>query len=237
MNAVTRLVTNDIVKRTPLPVCYEEACRALAEVTTIIGAIKFANLSDALAVWAKIHRDERAEREARALKIESFRAMGKIAEQIRPTKIGNRGGPGGIKSGKFRGGAHSLLKENGLSSTNARAALHAGRIPDVEFNNLISRKKPPSLTEITMTGKGRSKHYTKSGSEVYRNLTALPGGNMNQVRSTLRRMNLESCSLPFELSELKRLLEISTECTEILDCFDRRMAHALNAATKSSKRD
>lgn len=227
MNAVAKsmLVSNALVKRTPLPVVYEEACRQLAEVATVMDAKYFADKAEALAVWAKIYRSDQAALEAKRLKLHAFRKMGLIAEQLRPTSASTR-----CKTG---GGA-SLLKENGLNSGHAAQAIRLSRIPENKFNSAINQNRPPPIVALSRTGVGRGAIRGRSmSSECYLKLNPILGGVGLTHCANFVRKNQNPDVSGFTESEVEKALVATRECLDWFDEFDRKLQHRKSQLSKA----
>lgn len=138
--------------REPLvPVEYETAVKALAACVTLDEAKYWDNKADALAAWAKIYHDKKVEREAAALKLWAYRRMGELAGELRPQK--NYGGSGG----GLTPGPLSLLKENGLTKSNAMAARRLARVSREHVEALSKLPRPPAPATAAyayLAGKG-----------------------------------------------------------------------------------
>lgn len=132
--------------RTPLvPVEYEEACKALAACVTLDEAKYWDNKADALAAWAKIYHDDKAGRNARALKLWAYRRIGELAAELQP---GRKPGRGGGSSP----GPTSLLMEKGFQRYEANAARRLARAPKAEVERLTSLPRPPAPTYLSESG-------------------------------------------------------------------------------------
>lgn len=232
MNAVLKkpLISNAIIKRTPMPLVYEEACRALKEVTTVMDAKYFADKADALAAWAKIYRSDQAAIEAKRLKLHAFRKMGELAEQLRPSGENDCYVKG--KSGRQPGG-QSLLIENGLKRDQARAAMGISRIPLRKFENLTTGVNPPALFLAARIGAGLGAKSGVLGSDSYRQLfSSMNGGGLNNVMSILRRSVKVMDVAGFHDSEVTKALEIAKEGSDWFDEFERRLQHRKSILSK-----
>lgn len=149
-----------------LPLKYTEAVRALKACTSIDEAKYWTDKADALAAWAKIYRNDDAAKEARRVKLHAYRRMAEIAEEIRPTEIGSKSGRRGGKPG-----ASSLLKEYGLSHTQAITARRVASIPNGRFNRLIGRKDPPTIHQAAELAIGQvAEGYKAKRTAAYREL-------------------------------------------------------------------
>jgi hypothetical protein len=126
-----------------VPAQYDEAVRLLIVCQTLDEARTFDSLADALAAWAKMYSDDRAAHAARVLKLHAYRRVGVLAEKIRPAEHTRRGARG----------PHSLLVESGFKNHQACAAVKVGRMPQNDFDQVASQRRPPSpamLAQITL---------------------------------------------------------------------------------------
>lgn len=131
--------------RKPLvPVEYEAACKALAACRTLDEAKYWNDKSDALAAWAKIYRDDKAGRQARALKLWAYRRMAELARELQPRKR-LRAGYGTTP------GPNALLREFGLSKAAASAASRLADQTEDVMHALANLPRPPSPISA-MTG-------------------------------------------------------------------------------------
>jgi hypothetical protein len=145
-----------------IPVEYEEACKRLVACQTLDEAKYWDNKADALAAWAKIYHNDQAGREARALKLWAYRRMGELAAELRPhrhmgTKPGEqvgKHGRGGSTPGPF-----SLLKEQGLTESQASAARRLARVPLETVKELVELPRPPSPGTVLRDMPGKPDQY------------------------------------------------------------------------------
>lgn len=233
MNAVVKqmLVSNALIKKTPLPVVYEEACRQLANVSTVLDAKYFADKADALAAWAKIYRSDQAALEAKRLKLHAFRKMGLIAEELRPTK----------NTGKAVKGARSLLVENGLNHTAAIAALNMSRVSDKKFLDMVVQPCPPGVTRASRGGIGKGRKPNILFSSEYRKAfgshSGVAGDRGDNVSSLFTFIKNSSVDISdFSISETNRAIEITRICSDWLDELDRKLRHRKSILDKASKK-
>ena len=186
--------------RTPLvPVEYETACKALEACRTLDEAKYWDNKADALAAWAKIHRDQKIERGARALKLHAYRRMGELAAIIRPQKR---------IDGRLQNGPKSLLQEHGLSRSRASAARKLSILPRNEFQRIASQPRPPSPEAVRATRKSAPGEFAF----LYRSLM--------DFRSKTRRFPARQAANAMELST-ETLRPLCKEVIEWLDEFER----------------
>lgn len=115
------------------------ARKELKAAMTIDDARYFSNKADAMQAWANTYRDDGVKRDAAALKLEAYRRMGKLSEELRPS--GHRTGPGG--AGRTNGPL-SLLAEHGITRSHAKIMRTIARVDDNKFEAAIKAKMPPS---------------------------------------------------------------------------------------------
>lgn len=124
-----------------VPVEYEEACRQLEACRTLDEAKYWDNKADALAAWAKIYHDNKADREARALKLWAYRRMGELAQDLQPRHM----------LGPCKGSAPgpvALLESHGLSRSKATAARRLAILTTDEVAAIAATPRPPSPTHV-----------------------------------------------------------------------------------------
>lgn len=153
----------DTIRASSRPiVVYEEAVRAVQACSTILEAQHWNNKSEALAAWAKIYSDDRVMSEARALKLHAYRQIGRLADQMRqcvPIEDRKKGVEGGFK-GRTQG-SQGLLIDHGLNIAKARQAVAIGRLEDRKFDQLVSRKTPPSPSYVYTTEVGPNPAWSR----------------------------------------------------------------------------
>jgi hypothetical protein len=197
--------------RTPLvPVEYEAAVNALQACVNIDEAKYWSDKADALAAWAKIYRSDDAGRKARQLKLHAFRRMGTLAQELRPKKF--IGGTGGMLPGP-----QTLLVENGLTESHAKAARVLAKASQVDFERAVNSKNPPSLStarNILLKGKhGCSDAWT---------VISRGGGSgvtLSSCRSFCRRYKARDLARGLVGDEVDASRKLATEISEWLDEF------------------
>lgn len=209
-----------------MPLVYEEACKALANVSTVLDAKYFADKADALAAWAKIYRSDEADLQSRRLKLHAFRKMGEIAEQIRPTS-------NTAKGGHRAKGALSLLKENGLSHQKAANALSISRVDAKQFDKMIDSKRPPGIISAMRYGLGRGIPARTVSSREYDILFGA-GYTTTGFSHFVRKHNNIDVSRFSEL-ETDKSLSLVRVCADWLDELERRLQHRKSQFSKKSK--
>ena len=120
-----------------VPICYETACKALAECLSLDEAKLWDGKAEALAAWAKIYHDDDAARKARALKLHAYRRMGQLSKELtkdRPRFDANGPVPG----------ARALLINEGLKVNDADACIRLAKAPTRLFEKAVNSPRPPS---------------------------------------------------------------------------------------------
>jgi hypothetical protein len=202
----------EIVKSTrnepSLPVKYHEACRALAECTTIDEAKQWHDKAEALAAWAKIYKNDQAGVEARRLKLHAYRRMGILAEQIQPGKrvtVSNDNGSG------LRGqtpGPVSLLKDHGFTKSQARDIRVSATIGQAEFDSLTSLPRPPSPSLLRMK--------TANGTDAWR-LISMLGYGLGAFRGFTRKFKAADLAVGLNSKEKE---DTARMCVEVMEWLD-----------------
>lgn len=201
--------------RKPLvPIEYERACKDLVLCQTIDEAKYFSDKADALAVWAKIYRDDDAGREARALKLHAYRRMGLLAMELRPGGIFKRGPKGGRK----QPGPPSVLKENGLDSEQTRAAVLLAKIPSAKFKALTASPKPPSLNWVR---REYEKKYSSEGWQILTNQNE--SGVLQKFVQWCGRHSAKEVSATLNADEVRKSRLLLTAATEWLDELEQHL--------------
>jgi hypothetical protein len=232
---VTRDVVAQRLRNAPaIPVVYEEACTALANVVTILDAKHFSDKAEALATWARIFKSEKAAIEAKRLKLQAFRKMGQLADELRPiapTKTNEERGrnyrekikagspPSSCKGGAPLG-AKSVLLKNGLSNSVATAALRMARATEKEFNEALENPRSPERIRL---GVGRGRRTRKVASDSLAAILGIGGGGLNRSLYDLRSVPLDAFDrlTPEECKAVKAKI---VEAQELLDAMDERLS-------------
>lgn len=121
-----------------MPVLYATAIKAIQACSTMDETKYYADKADALAAYAKMYSDETMAKEAARQKLYAYAKMGQLAGELRPTRIGGKGGS--------PGGPISLLMEHGLSSGGAEAARRLSKMPAPMFESVVEAAKAPIST-------------------------------------------------------------------------------------------
>lgn len=193
-----------------LPVLYSEAVGRLVACQTIDEAKYYADKSEALAAWAKIHSDKAASVEAKRLKLHAYRRMGELAKELRPRTYFGKGG----SSSK---GAHSLLQEKGFSRHEAQRMTAITRIPVQKFTKLIESGATPAAASRYAP----SIRSNKSG-ESYRKLM-LEGQGASTFRSFTRKNPAKELAKGMSFDEAEKCREVVVELQEWLDEFEQNL--------------
>lgn len=209
---------SDVIKRPPMPILYEQACKDLSACRTIDEAIYFDNQADALAAWAKIYKHDQAGKESRLLKLHAYRRMGMIAEELRPS--GRLSKDRGKKIGGKRGalhlpGARSLLLENGLTKDQAAAASRLAKLTRSGFEKLSALKRPPSPVAATS-------RLMRGGSASWKHWSG-DINSMQRARYFTRKYEPRQLAAGMTIDEAKMARETATELADWLDEFERHL--------------
>lgn len=191
--------------RTPLvPVQYEQAVKALAECISLDDAKTWADKSDALAAWAKIYRDDKVLRQAKILKLEAFRRMWILAEELYPRR--------NLKTGGTTPGARHALIKSGLNRVQADSARAIAKLSDAEFKKVISADRPPAPSIFRDCGS------TPEWMEARR--------YMSNLRGCARRFSAKTVAMKLKEGEAKLAKQMVVELQEWLDEFEQNLPKA-----------
>lgn len=135
LNSVVGTGNRAVAQRPNIPVCYETACKALAECLSIDEAKLWNDRAEALAAWAKIYHDNDATRKAKALRLHAFRRMGKISEDL---------AKGRESTSPTAPGARFILRNHGLNNNDADSCIRLARARAATFNQAVNAKRPPA---------------------------------------------------------------------------------------------
>jgi hypothetical protein len=123
---------------------YERGCALLEQCMTFDETKYWDSFADAAIAWGKIHKSDRVEQLARALKLRAFRRLGELAAMERPPtpprpRNGEKtGGPTGRP-----GGPLLWLEKRGLDRNAAQSARMLSQMPAKKFEELTQRPRPP----------------------------------------------------------------------------------------------
>lgn len=190
--------------RKPLvPVVYEAAIKALGECLSLDDAKVWDDKADALAAWAKIYQDDKAARQAKALKLHAYQRMGVLAAQLRPT----------VRKGFAKGnavGPRSLLLELGMTKANAQAAVRLGRTAKEIVERLSSRPRIPGPQQAAKLVKGGMKNATEMEAFSMRSFIGRAAAIAEKLSPETEGKNLS----PEGLRKLQRELDILVDWME-----------------------
>lgn len=224
---MTQVITAEQAKkitggRTPLvPVEYESAVKALQACMTIDEAKYWSDKSDALAAWARIHRNDEAGTAARKLKLYAYRRMSLLAEELRPIR-GRKDG-GGLSPGPA-----SALHDAGLTQGQVTAIRRIGAIPEKTFKKIISSSSPPGIYRAGLElGRGlRSFGVAQRSSDAWRILNGSgPGAGLLRqfVAQVCRKLEAKNIARDVNADEANDARRLCTEATEWLDAFEQAL--------------
>lgn len=123
-----------------MPVSYKKAIAALADCRKLDDAKTFTDSAEALAVWARIYKDNEAGRQARQLRLHAHRRMGHLARDLAKRK--------GRSGGGSEPGPVALLRKHGLTRHQADAANHLAKMDGDDFETFVNQDVPPAPTSI-----------------------------------------------------------------------------------------
>lgn len=185
---------------------YEQAIALLRACLHIDDAKRFANFADAKAAWAKIHHDETALRLCKALKLTACRRIGELAVSQKP--------PVPRKSGKesfaynAKAPAYQLLRGEGLTGSEASAAIALQRMSPERFNAILQRPQVPGISSPLVRA-SRNPEWT------------LLRKSLLNAASNLRRAQIRELVRPLSGKEKQSALPLVRELTEQLDELER----------------
>ena len=195
---------------------YEDTVKAIVSCRAIDEAKFFADRAIALEALAKVQKDRRMEREAKAERLWAFRKMGELARVMRP---GRSGGVGGGQSP----GVRSLLLENGLTPPDADAASGLAKMAQSAFDALVALPRPPSPMAAY---RFRSRDAV---SENWKNLCDGPG--LPSFRSWTRKYPARELAMGLSKDEGPRARIIVKEVQDWLDEFEQYLPKDANSET------
>jgi hypothetical protein len=208
--------------RTPLmPFEYEEAMRQLDACISLDTAKYWSTASDALAAWAKMYHSKDADLKARQLKLRAYKEMGRLAEELRPTKHGGVSGQG--RKG-HKPGAHSLLLEEGMSTGKARDILAVSRLPNEKFSEAFKAGRGVHAVASENRGLGIRKQVRSDKFNWLVN--AQSGPRLQTLRMHLRGVKAKEIANCIRTDESKVARALVVEIVEWLDEFERHLPKA-----------
>jgi len=191
-----------------LPHEYEQAICALRACTSIDESRYWSDKAEAIAAWAKIYRSKDADILAKRLKLHAYRRMGELAQELRP----------GSKKPltKASPGPASLLRENGLSASQATDAVFVGRLHEKKFIDAVKREIPPSPTNL------RLEHREGKYSDAYEFM--LREAMFAQTARAIAKRDPKQIAKGLDDGECQRLYTMVCEVSEWFDALE----HALS---------
>lgn len=198
--------------RKPLvPVEYEEACLALEACLTIEDAKYWSDKADALAAWAKIYRDDKAGRDAKALKLRAYRSMGQLAKELRPQKAWNKPGP------------KSILREQGLNSSSAGASLRLSKLNEKQIEKLTSLPRPPAPTSHYLLRNPYDKEANNKRRAFGEHKDWIEFWSRFSIASSMLKFDASALARSVAPESLTKVKEKIRCVTDWLDEFDRHL--------------
>lgn len=159
-----------------LPEEFQQACKQLAACREIDEAKVWSDKASALAAWAKIYHSTRIAKEARLLKLHSYRRMAELAKAIK----------------KEKGTAPArILQGQGFKKWEADEVMAVGRASKQMFEEAINRAVPPSPSYFKraaenfvsgMANSMRAFYYFSIRVDASELATQVPGKDLPQTR-------------------------------------------------------
>ena len=201
------------VSSATVPVKYSAAVKALAACRNIDDAKYFSDKAEALAVWAKIYKNDEAKIEAQRLRLHAYRRMGILAREIRP-------GGAGSNPGRNRGrgpGVMSVLKGVGLAPHQASASSAISKLSEKRFGEIMKSVPPPAPGSFSLKLSGVSDAWKAltghNGSTAYTSMTGF--------RCFCRKSDPKKLAKSLSAGEVGKAREMITEIIEWADTFDQ----------------
>jgi len=195
---------------------YEDTVKAIVSCRAIDEAKFFADRAIALEALAKVQKDRRMEREAKAERLWAFRKMGELAHVMRP---------GGSRGSRYRQpGVISLLLENGLTTPDADAASGLAKMAQSAFDALVALPRPPSPMSAYRL------RSSDAVSESWKNLCEGHGGLLS-FRSWTRKYPARELARGLSKDEGPRARIIVKEVQDWLDEFEQYLPKDANSET------
>jgi hypothetical protein len=153
-----------MTKPPPLPTNYSAAKAALAKCVRLEEVKALADEAAALALCAKMAKDDSLENDAKRIRARAARRGGELLMQV-PKAQGQR-------TDKLRGGTppklsrKAVAEKAGLSEDQAKQMLRVANVPEDEFERQVESDNPPTVTQLA--DQGRSPPITEG------NMTIMP---------------------------------------------------------------
>ena len=205
-----------------VPIQYEDAVRSLTECQSIDDAKYWDDGADALAAWAKIHKDQRVMVEAKRLKLHAYRRMGELAGMLQPTIRPGRKGRRNTPSGPV-----ALLMGVGMSRQQANQARAITRMPKEIFEKTVEQTKRLGITENVRLARELNKDPT-SKRMISRALHQFNVGYA-QVRSHWLRRDPKMIGVGIYPGEVKVIRAKLQEVIEWIDAVDQYLPKELDS--------
>lgn len=220
-------VTRDVIAQRMRSVKLPEVYRALVDqvkaTEDLLEIDYFSDAAEALATYAKIHRDGQLLAQARRMKLWAAWSAGRAAEKLRPTTVGRKKGQREMGGAP---GAKSLLMEHGLDINAAARALRISRIAESEMERYLEAEDVPGLNRLARAGTGRALHRGSDpyGDAATRLLSCASAGgytgNIGSHASFCRTTDPDSAA-KLTPTEARRARELLREIQEWHDRFEQ----------------
>ena len=132
-----------------LPVTYSAAKAAIAKCAKIDECKDWADKAAALAVYARIAKDETLENDARRIRARAVRRQGELLKEIKPAKGANQNIRGSAPPKVTR---KSVAEAAGLSEDQQKTALRVANVPEEQFEQQVESSKPPTVHALAEQG-------------------------------------------------------------------------------------
>jgi hypothetical protein len=153
MTALARLSDSDA----RLPIVYEQARTAIAECEKIDECKDWADKAEALASYARQRDDDTLFNAAMRIKGRATRRCGELLKEIEPA-------PGKRTDREPSAGAGTRSRaavKAGLSTRQRVQALRVASVPEEDFEELVERERPATVTELAKRGTRSSSAHLK----------------------------------------------------------------------------
>lgn len=152
-------------KQELLPTNYIAAKAALAECKRVDECAKWSKKALALASYAKQMRDDAMLEMARKIRARAIERGGKLLEQEKRAKGGDKPNKTGSASGRNTP-LKNAIAEAGLTPAEARTMINVARVPAAQFESMVERPKPATIRELADAG---TRHQERSQPSPHRN--------------------------------------------------------------------
>jgi hypothetical protein len=193
---------------------YERGCALLERCIAFDETKYWDSLADAAAAWGKIHKSDRVEQLARALKLHAYRRLGEIAELQQPTRPAQP--KAGTRTGEplgRPGGPVSWLQAQGMTRQEGTAACTLAGMDAKAFETIANAKRPPSPQSIQRAGRTAWRVF-------YSRASIAAVAHHTQALSPARAAQLEGMRDPAK--EQRKARHLAQWFTQFADALEKR---------------